>query len=289
MRKSLFIYAGLTFALFSCGGEAENKEKSIEVETSTETSELSTIDFNIPSPSEQFALIAKIDAKKNVTILHDPNMADKYTSTAQKALNFGVLTADVAYLTSFNETNKYMSYFGKLEKLGGDIGVAQVFGTQMGELVKKWDGQADSLFKLSDETYNKTFQRLIEIDKGNELSLMLVGGWIESLHLMLGSSKGFGKSPVLEATLADQKLVAENLMEFLVSYQDNADVAAYTNEIGAILEIFGEMECSSSDTQVGNENGKMVFSGGEKCKMTQKCFDDLKKRIQTIRTKIITA
>lgn len=287
MRKSLYLFAGLTLLLSACGGE-EKKEMITEDTEETPAVQESVVDFNIPSPSEQFALISKMDVKKNTAIMHDPEMADKYATSAQKALNFGVYTADVAYLTSFNETNKYLTYFGKLEKLGKDIGVAQVFGTQLGELAKKWDGNADSLFRLSDETYNSTFQRLIEIDKGNELSLMLVGGWVESMHLMLGSSKGYGKSPKLEQAIADQKLVAENLLEFLVSYKDNADVAVYSEEMNAILDIYSKMDCSSSQTKVENANGKLSFSGGEQCKMTEVCFNELKQRIEKIRTRIIT-
>jgi hypothetical protein len=289
MRKSLYLFAGLGLLISSCGGGEDKKELITDGDTVENTDGPENfVDFNIPSPSEQFALISKMDGNKNTAIMHDPNKADSYSNSAQKALNFGVYTADVAYLTSFNETNKYLTYFGKLEKLGNDIGVAQVFGKQLGELAKKWDGNADSLFRLSDETYNKTFQRLIDIEKGTELSLMLVGGWIESMHLMIGSSKGYGKSPKLEQAIADQKLVAENLVEFLVSYQDDAEVAAYTSEISAILDIYKEMDCSSSETKVENANGKLNFSGGEQCKMTEKCFNDLKKRIEAIRTKITT-
>lgn len=287
MKQSFLYVLACSFMLVSCGGE-EKKEAQVNDEQEKNTEEV-LVDYNIPSPSEQFALISKLDVKKNTAIMHDANMADKYTTSAQKALNFGVYTADVAYLTSFNETNKYLSYFGKLEKLGKDIGVAQVFGNQLGELAKKWDGNADSLFRLSDETYNKTFQRLIEIEKGGELSLMLVGGWIESMHLMIGSSKGYGKSPKLEKAIADQKLVAENLMEFLVSYQDNADVKSYTGDIQAILDIYGKMDCASSETRVENANGKLNFSGGETCKLSEEVFSELKKKVEEVRKKIVNA
>lgn len=287
MRKSLYLFTGLLLMLSSCGGTEEKNDIVIDENEKSNVDQEALVDFNIPSPSEQFALIAKMDVVKNTSIMHDPEMADRYTTSSQKALNFGVYTADVAYLTSFNETNKYLTYFGKLEKLGNDIGVAQVFGKQLGELAKKWDGNADSLFRLSDETYNKTFQRLIEIEKGDELSLMLVGGWFESMHLMIGSSKGYGKSPKLEKAIADQKLVAENLLEFLVSYKDNAEIENYSKEISSILKIYNEMDCSSSETKVENANGKLNFTGGEECNMTEKCFNDLKKRVEAIRTKII--
>lgn len=287
MKNKLILVSALLMFAYGCGS-GEEKQEIAKIEEQ-ETVDAANVNYNIPSPSEQFALISKMDAVKNTKILHDPALADKYSNSSQKALNFGVYTADVAYLTSFNETNKYLSYFGKLEKLGSDIGVAQVFGTELGELAKKWDGNADSLFKLSDDIYNRTFQRLIEIDKGDELSLMLVGGWIESMHLMLGSSKGFGKSPKLDQALADQKLVAENLLEFLVSYQDNDAVKEYSTAIEEVLKVFEEMDCSSGETKVQNSNGKLTFSGGDNCKMTQKCFDALAKKITEIRTKIITA
>ncbi|MBI3240663.1 MAG: hypothetical protein HYZ43_17755 [Flavobacteriia bacterium] len=92
----------------------------------------------------------------------------------------------------------------------------------------------------------------------------------------------------MEQTVADQKLVAENLLEFLVSYKDNKEVADYAKEIESILSIYDEMACSSSETKVENANGKLNFSGGEECKMTEKCFNDLKNRVEAIRTKIIS-
>lgn len=285
MKNKLILGAALSVFLYSCGSNEEKKDVIIDDQ---QTEESVSVNYNIPSPSEQFALISKMDGVKNTTILHDAAMADKYVSSNQKALNFGIYTADVAYLTSFNETNKYLSYFGKLEKLGSDIGVAKVFGNELGELAKKWDGNADSLFRLSDQIYNRTFQQLIEIEKGEELSLMLVGGWIESMYLMIGSSKTFGKAPLLDQALADQKLVAENLLEFLISYQNNATVKEYSLLIEDVLKIYENLDCNSSETKVQNANGKLSFSGGDSCKMTQKCFDGLAKKITEVRNKIVT-
>jgi hypothetical protein len=285
MKNKFILGCSTLFLIYACGSGEQKQE--INVENNVQTEEPVEINYNIPSPSEQFALIAKMDAVKNTAILHDAAMADKYVKSSQKALNFGVYTADVAYLTSFNETNKYLGYFGKLEKLGTDIGVAKVFGSELGELAKKWDGNADSLFKLSDDIYNRTFQQLIEIDKGSELSLMLVGGWIESMHLMIGSSKGFQKSPKLDQALADQKLVAENLLEFIISYKDDESVNQYVTEIESIISIFDQLDCTSTDTKVQNSNGKLSFSGGESCKMTKDCFEALSAKIEAIRKNIV--
>ncbi len=285
MKKNTILFSAAILLLSACGGE---EKKTVDQEDQETKNTEVLVDYNIPSPSDQFKLIADMGVEKNTAIMHDPKDADLYTNSAQKALNFGVYTADVAYLTAFDETNQYLSYFGKLEKLGKDIGVAQVFGTELGEMAKKWDGNADSLFRLSDKTYNQTFRRLIEIDKGSELSLMLVGGWIESMHLMIGSSKGFGKSAKLDQAIADQKIVAENLLEFLVSYKDNAEVAEYSKEIKEIIKIYDGLSCSSGETTVGNNNGKLTFSGGSECKLTDKCFKELSVKVASVRKKIIS-
>ncbi len=286
MRNKHLLFGAALLVLVACGGEEKKTIESEEETTSVETDAI--VDYNIPSPSDQFSLIADMGVEKNTSIMHDAKMADKYTSGSQKALNFGGYTADIAYLTAFNETDQYLSYFGKLEKLGNDIGIAQVFGTELGEMAKKWDGNADSLFRLSDKTYNKAFRRLIEIDKGTELSLMLVGGWVESMHLMIGSSKGFGKSAKLDQAIADQKVVAENLLEFLFSYKNDKNVALYISEIEEVLKVYEGLQCSSGETNVSNNNGKLTFSGGEKCKLTEKCFKELSTKIGTIRKQIIT-
>lgn len=287
MKKTIFLFAGSLVLLGSCGGNEDPKEELVP-RIGEAPVEDPVIDFNIPSPSEQFSIFSKLDGQKNTALMHDPELADSYAGSARKALNFGVYTADLAYLTSYGETNRYLSYFGKLEKLGDDIGVSQVFGKELEELAKKWDGNADSLFSLSDRTYNRTFEKLREIGKGEELSLMLMGGWIESLHLMLGSTKGYSRSPELEQAIADQKLVAENLNEFMMSYQDDPDVAQYKKYLVEVLGAFEGLACSTTEPRVENTNGKLSFSGGESCRMTEKCFNDLKKKVQEVRTTIIT-
>lgn len=286
MNKLVYVLL-MSFPLwYACSGGENEVTKQVETE-SNENDSQNGIAFNIPSPSEQFEIISTLDGVKNVALVNDYNKANSYASNTAKALNFGVYIADVAYLTSFKETSKYLSYFSKIEKIGNDLGVSQVFSKEMGDGAKKWEGNADSLFNLSDKTYNKTFQKLVDIDKGNELSLMLVGGWIESMHLILGTSKGFGASPQIDGILVDQKIVAENLIDFMIDYQDNANVSLYMEKIGTVLDVFNSLDCTSGETKVQKAGNKVSLSGGESCKMNEKTFEKLKKEVAKIRSEII--
>jgi hypothetical protein len=281
MNKTIFIVLASVPLWMACsGGEEVKKEVLTE-----ESNDSNGIIFNIPSPAEQFEVISNLDGVKDINLVNEANK--KYEGSSAKALNFGVYTADVAYLTSYKETSKYLSYFSTLEKLSKDLGVTEVFTKELGDLAKDWTGNPDSLFKLSDQTYSKSFQKLVDIDKGNELSLMLAGGWIESMYLIFGTSKGFGKSPQIDQTLADQKLVAENLLDFMIDYQDNADVKSYVDKLGTILDLYEKMDCNESKTKVEKSNGKISLSGGDVCSLNKETFEALKSEITKYRNEII--
>ncbi|TNE53024.1 MAG: hypothetical protein EP338_13345 [Bacteroidetes bacterium] len=282
MNKFVYILLASVPLWYACSGEEPVENKNIDV---VEEEEGSTIVFNIPSPSEQFELISMLDGEKDIMLVSNPNK--RFVGTKQRALNFGVYIADLAYMTSFDETSKYMQYFNQLEKIGNELGVTEVFTKEMGDMVKKWNNNPDSLFQLSNETYSKSFQKLVDIDKGNELSLMLAGGWIETMYLIFGTSKGFGKSPEIDQIIADQKLVAENLIDFMIDYQDNADVSEYMNKMGQVLDLYNGMDCKTEETSIEENDGKISISGGDICELNQATFDKLKQEITTLRTEVV--
>lgn len=283
MNKVIYLLLATLPLWYACSGVEDNSDvKTVEVEPEEDNS---SIVFNIPSPSEQFELISMLDGEKDVRLVSEPNK--RFVGQKERALNFGVYIADVAYLTSFDETSKYMQYFNQLEKIGNEIGVTEVFTKEMGDLIKKWSSDPDSLFRLSNETYSKSFQKLVDIDKGNELSLMLAGGWIETMYLIFGTSKGFGLSPEIDAIIVDQKLVAENLIDFMIDYQDNADVSDYMNKMGGILDLYKGLDCKTEETNVQKSNGKITISGGDICEMNQSTFDKIKKEITALRKEVV--
>jgi hypothetical protein len=283
MNKFVYLLIIFISLISSCSSEEvkeENKKVVLE-----EKQENSGISFNIPSPSEQFELIAELDGIKDVKLVNDPKRS--YQGSKIQSLNFGVYIADIAYLTSFDEASKYLQFFNQLEKVGKDLGVSDVFSKDMGDLIKKWGNTPDSLFKLSNDTYSKSFQKLIDIDKGNELSLMLAGGWIETMHLIVGTSKGFGLSPKIDKILIDQKLVAENLIDFMIDYQDNKDVSDYMVKMSKVLDLYLELDCTNESTDVKENNGKITISGGETCSMNKATFSKIKTQIQALREEIV--
>lgn len=180
MRKIVY-FVLVIIMLFFCGG---NEEKKQVVDESIMFVDV-VIDYNIFLFFDQFGLLNDLDGKLNLKVLNDLVKLDFYGIMVVKVFNFGVYMVDIVYLIVYYNMDQYFIYFGKFEKIGIEIGVVQVFGKEMNDLVKKYDGNLDFLFVLSNEMYWKIFNCFIEVDKGNDFLLMLIGGWVELFYLMI--------------------------------------------------------------------------------------------------------
>ena len=93
--------------------------------------------------------------------------------------------------------------------------------------------------------------------------------------------------------LPDQKLTLENLLIF-VSNIENDKLTDLVSDLSVIEEIFNEESENSNDesseTEVvnsTNEDGVMVFGGGNSVSLSNSQFDQLKSTVMDLRTSII--
>ena len=93
--------------------------------------------------------------------------------------------------------------------------------------------------------------------------------------------------------IADQKLTLENLLVFTSNVQ-NDKLVDLISDLSKIEEVFfQELENSSdelNDAEVSNltnEDGVMVFGGGESASLSNSQFDQLKSIVMDLRTSII--
>jgi glutathionyl-hydroquinone reductase len=73
--------------------------------------------YQVPTPNELFMVIQSLNLSYNASLLNSPDNADKYTSKASQALNFGVYSADLALAASFKDaTQRLFHILKQLEK-----------------------------------------------------------------------------------------------------------------------------------------------------------------------------
>lgn len=299
--KSLFtnlFLMSIAFGVLSCSSSSDdaNSQEAAEVVTEELVEEATNdnVFYQMPTPNELFAVLKNSDAPFNKEILNDVSNSGNYLTKFSKALNFGVFTADLAYATSQGSFEDAASLFEAVKSLSKDLEIENAIDQIIFERLKEnlENANADSLFYLSNETYYSAFSYLEENDRQDVLGMIAVGGWIEGLNIILNLEPYSEDSEICQR-IADQKLTLENLLIF-VSDIENDKLTDLVSDLSVIEEILNEESENSNDesteTEVvnsTNEDGVMVFGGGNSVSLSNSQFDQLKSTVMDLRTSII--
>ena len=294
-----FLITIFAFSITSCSNsnEAEISAVSeevvgqIEEEPSSEVVE-DHMFYQVPTPNELFAVLKNAEVAYNRENLNDISNVNKYETKASKALNFGVYTADLAYITSLGQMDDASKFFETIRNLSKDLEIENA----VDEVILKRlqsnleNSNADSLFYLSNETYYNAYSYLEENDRRDVLAMIVVGGWIEGLNIILNLEPYSDGSEVCQR-IADQKLTLENLMIF-TSTIENDQLSEIVGELSAIEEVFNseiiEEESEATEfTSNESEDGVMIFGGGVSSSISEEQFNELKSIVLDLRTSII--
>jgi len=280
----------------SCGEEVSPEKEKIALETNSEDTVLLDMPelnpdmaYSVPTPNELFAVIKETGVLYDGTILNSTENIEKYSSKKIQALNFGVYFTDLAFASSFSENASILSYFGTIKILSDDLGISNALDAAIYEKVEAnlENDDADSLLFLSNETYFKAYSYLEENERGSTLALIVLGGWIESLYIMtnLGEYEEGGN---LVARIGEQKLTLENLMGFMMKYQDDSNVAEVMEELADIEELFWSFEEEEGDDVTTEQEGDVyVLSGGSTIMVSSEQYEELKGLVAALRNDII--
>ncbi|MEM9023820.1 MAG: hypothetical protein AAGB22_08755, partial [Bacteroidota bacterium] len=248
-------YALLTSVLFVLLMAACSSEPAATNNTSVDTAGLnedepemvistSTIHYQVPSPNELFTVIKNGDISFNPELIQPTE--GTYTGMKAQALNMGRLTADIAYASSLGDFQQSIGTFDRMHKLSNELGISFIFDEGMVNRVKNNMQDIDSLTIISNWAYLTITEKLEYNEKEEVLALMAAGGYVESLHIILGSINGYNAENYLVKSIADQRLTLENLVGFLEKYQDNTNIASTLTDLQGLVETFAPYICSSS-------------------------------------------
>ena len=273
----------------SCGGSGEDDIQNV-VLTDTATvveAPQPTVEYAVPTPNELFEIIKLQGGKQKVGLVNDLNNRGNYVELKSKALNFGVYSADLAYMSCFGIGTEFLMYFKAIEEIGEELGISGAFDEELMERIENNEGDTDSLFSISNDTYYDSYLYLEENDKGVELSLIMAGGFIESLYIVTHLVDKFKEGDPIIEKIGDQKLVLENLLDFIIEYSDDQSVSEVMDDLISLSQVFEtSMEFEESGTNIDNSNGKIVLSGGGSYKMTKSSLEKIKAKAKELRDNI---
>lgn len=288
---TFFLIASL--GLSSCGDSQPDLEvdmdETVDSIISHETAE-PVISYSVPTPNELFEIVKAMGGTLNMSLINSLENTDKYVDLKSKALNFGVYSADLGYMSCFDNGIEFLKYTKAIEDLASDLGISEVFDKTLIDRIENNEENYDSLFRISNQTYYESYSYLEENKKGQELSLIIIGGYIESVYIISSLVENYSDNNEIIEKIGDQHLVLDNIIDFCAQYADIEAVSEALSDIIQLQSVFEDnmefVESTDDSENKSDNSGIATFSSKGSYQMNQATFDAVVKEITALRNKI---
>jgi hypothetical protein len=291
-RLNSYLLALLAVAgLWSCGGSKDDsKENAADFDQASESlkEQIEDVIYNIPSPSEIPYLLQQTGAEFNQSLLNDRNKVDQYSSRNDKAaLNLGVYTADIGYLSSYDKTQEAINYLNSAKKLADNLNVIGAFDMDVLQRFESNISNKDSLAKILNTAVQGS-EKYLKDDSRNKLAaLLLTGSFVEGLYISTGLIKTYPKdllpddsrnlvlTPLMRVILEQEKSVDE-LVKMISKIDQAEPVASIASDLTALQASYRALNI---EEQIKNNRSDLV--------LTDKNLIEITKVVEKMRKSIV--
>lgn len=279
-----------SIGLCSCsskGDKSQNSDEFTEAEKSLKE-EIKDIAYSIPPPSEIPYMLEATGAEYNQSLINDRKKADGYGSQSDKAaLNLGVYTADIGYLSSYEKTQESIDYLNVCKNLADKLGVTGSFDRATLEKFEANIANKDSLAALLNDAMKKT-DRYLKDDHRSKLGALLVtGSFVESLYISTGIIKSYPKNilpddkrnliltPLIQIVINQRKSVSE-VAKMLSELEQTGPIPAIVTDLKSLESSYAALNI---EEQIKNNKANLVLS--------DKTLEEITKIVEKLRTDIV--
>jgi len=289
LLKFIIVFV-ISFSFIACntGGDEQDVEDFGNMDNGFSQDNDKQTYYLIPSPEGLFGFIRNGNLKYSKEVLNPTGNIDKYIDTRLKELNFGVYSADLAYVASFNKYQESVDYLNTVRTLSDDIGISAVFDENLIGRIDNIIDNKDSLLRITSDSYLSIVRYLESSNRKKTLALIVTGGWIESIFVVSSMIDNYEQDANVIQLLADQKLVVENLMSYLDQNKYDDNIQRTINDLKPLSDVYASLEREKvkEENTKKSDDDKIVVGGSSKIIMTKEQFLSLKKEISRLRNKI---
>jgi hypothetical protein len=242
MFQKYYLVIAITLGFFaSCGvnQKEEDKEDLIEGADTVKAAVLNIEGelFSVPSPAQTAMLIQKSGVTYDKNVLSSSNKANSYTTDFSRALNLGIYGADLGYVSLYNQTQDAISFLAAIKQLSDKLGISAAFDAPTMNRIKNNITNKDSMMVLVGIAYRGSDAYLKDNQRTDISSLILTGGWIESMHFSLSAYKSKPTDPI-RYRIAEQKQALSSITKILKGYRspEIVDLAAQLEDLLKVYE-----------------------------------------------------
>jgi hypothetical protein len=257
--------------LTACGPSGNKEKNSDEFKAAEESlhQQIEEVIYNIPSPTEIPYVLQATGAEYNASLLNPIAKVDKYAGRLDKAaLNLGVYTADIGYLTSYEKTQEAIDYLNACKSLADNLGVIGAFDL---EVLKRFEANIsnkDSLAVLLKETVDQT-EKFLKDDSRNKLAALVVAGsFVEGLYISTGLINSYPRNilpddarnliltPIIQVVLKQKNSVSD-LLKMLSAVEQTEPVAGMVTDLQELEKAYAAVNI---DDQIKKNRADLILS-----------------------------
>lgn len=244
--------------------------------------------FSIPSPIQTAFLIKEVGSNYSKEILNPTSNTPNYTTSFRKALNLGVYGADLGYVTIYDQTQDAIGYLNSVKKMADELGVSGAFDVKTIERFQKNIGNKDSLLVLVSVAYRASDAYLKNNERNDVSSLVLTGGWIESLYFAVNTAKT-SKNQDLIRRIGEQKSSLTSVIKLLTPYYSQSEYAELIDELMALSTIYENVQFSYTYEKPTTDvkNKITTINSKTQVNVTPEQLESISQKIQAIRNLIV--
>lgn len=283
--RSRYLFPALVLGLAACGGGPDKgaQAPADELVIGGEPAVVSSL-YQMPTPNELFGLVKQLAGEGHKRMLNPASNVDRYVTIKSRAINFGVYATDLVYASSFKLNVEVARYYLTSKKLAEALGINSAFSDADFVRLESNLAKGDSLEVISNDAYQRAYEKMQSEQMGPVLSMVLAGGWLESMHLVVRQIEAFGKNEQLMARVAEQKVTLEHLLSMMEAYRSDANVEAIYTQLATIRDIYDGLNVTRMAHAGASSTGRMVLGDDVTMQMTDAKYTELVQAVDRLRS-----
>ena len=206
--------------------------------------------YKVPTSYDITKNIYKSGAPYILSLSNAPEKAGEYITQRDKILNLGVYAADLCYATTYMMKQGTMNYLEASKTLIDDLGISTTFNTTYADRIEANIDNRDSLIAVVTESFDDTWNYLVDNQQDVLARLVVCGSWIEGVYITANMAlKAIDNTLILEA-LARQKNSLSELVTLLEAVKDLEEVKDLYKGLSDIQKFYEEVGDTMTEEQL---------------------------------------
>ena len=297
LRNYILVFGVIALIGISCGDggngntEASGTEETTADNKTGESNQLFEMEgklFSIPSPVQTAFLIKDVGTNYDATFLNDAKYVNNYSTNFKKGINLGIYSADLGYVTIYNQTQDAIEYLTAVKKLANDLGVSGAFDMTLMSRFEGNLGNRDSLLMLVGDALRASDAYLKNNQRNDVGSLVLTGGWIESLYFSTLVAANSHNDDIINR-IGSQKSTCNNLVQLLMPYYSKEDYTGLIDQLMELNDVYKGVDIvyTYKEPTVDVGNKKTTFNSESDVRITDEQLNDITQKIKIIRDQLV--